>query len=463
MYKINFKSTITALVFMLLMQFAFSSSIWANTLKIFKEDNSVIPITTLNIVFNTGCAIENNNSKGQMAFMLGMLDKGITANNGNILKSKELTELMQFYGMSVSYSIQREYGSITFRYLSRYHQEIMEKGILEGILFKPLFDSDEMSILKHLKIEGINKILENPNQLGWSLFMKTMFADHPFEQDCTGKTKSIESINKKSLVSVHKKYITQAFPIIGIVSDRNKITKDLETKAKNWFEKNIEFEQNQNKIIYKKPEYKGGKVVVYRKNKLDGSRVYVGSLGDSYNSPSQLSYTLMFEALGNHVFEYVRMKQGIGYSVWATFNPTTISSIMLASADPVVDSTKRGIELLIESWLNIEKGWFDKERFDISKKTTLNTIPFKIDTPQKRLWRKIKGQLYNLPEYLVDVSLFKDYILKIKQTDVKKIENHFAKEKMIIVVLAPPQSGDLKIDGFDYVEIKEEDFIRDLK
>ena len=175
MYKINFKSTITALVFMLLMQFAFSSSIWANTLKIFKEDNPVVPITTLNIVFNTGCAIENNNSKGQMAFMLGMLDKGITANNGDILKSKELTELMQFYGMSVSYSIQREYGSITFRYLSRYHQEIMEKGILEGILFKPLFDSDEMSILKHLKIEGINKILENPNQLGWSLFMKTMF------------------------------------------------------------------------------------------------------------------------------------------------------------------------------------------------------------------------------------------------------------------------------------------------
>jgi zinc protease len=155
------------------------------------EEHSV-PLIALRFAFEGGSAQDPAGKEGLANFLTGMLDEGAGS-----LTGKEFQERMEEIAVRMSFDETRDavYGS--FETLTENKDEAV--ALLALALNKPRFDADAVDRIRGQLLANLAYAARDPNRVAAEQWVALAFADHPYGRPADGTPDSLAQINPADL------------------------------------------------------------------------------------------------------------------------------------------------------------------------------------------------------------------------------------------------------------------------
>ncbi|MGL9732674.1 MAG: M16 family metallopeptidase [Wolbachia sp.] len=297
-----------------------------NIPKITKLDNGLYIITervrdidsvALNIRVGVGSRAESANQNGISHFLEHMAFKGT--------KTKTAFEIAKAFD-----DIGGVFNASTGRESTSYYAKVLKKNIKTGIdilvdiLMNSTFPEDELEREKSVVTQEIFQTNDSPSDIIFDKYFEAAYKDQPFGRSILGTQDTVKSFTRKDLNSYINEYYfgeNMTFSVAGNVEHEEvvQLTKDFLSKI---HAKKLKKKENAN--------YTGGEYLEHRK--LDQVHLLIGlpsvSRYDNRYQTFQVLDSILGSGMSSRLFQEVREKQGLVYSVYSFNSSYTDTGIL---------------------------------------------------------------------------------------------------------------------------------------
>ena len=354
-----------------------------------------LPMVDIQVLFDAG-STRDGDSLGIAMLTNSLLADGANGEDADMISNG-------FESLGAIYASDVGYDSASLQLRSLAENDLLTKAIknFKKVISLPDFPEDALERKRSQMLIAIKAKEQSPAAIAKDAFMSAIYQSHPYGQPSDGNEVSIKAITRKDIVSFYNKFYTAKNSMIAIVGaidrksaeeisedivnalqDGEKVSllskvKDLDD-SKNIF---IEYPSTQTHILVGQPGVKRGDA--------DYFPLYVGN------------HILGGGGMVSRLFEEVREKRGLSYSVYSYFNPMLFKGPFIAGLQTKTDQSDEAISVVLENIKNyIELGPTEEELIS-AKKNIIGGFPLRADSNSKILNYLVVIGYYKLPlDYL---------------------------------------------------------------
>ena len=354
-----------------------------------------LPMVDIQVLFDAG-STRDGDSLGIAMLTNSLLADGANGEDADMISNG-------FESLGAIYASDVGYDSASLQLRSLTENDLLTKAIknFKKVISLPDFPEDALERKRSQMLIAIKAKEQSPAAIAKDTFMSAIYQSHPYGQPSDGNEVSIKAITRKDVVSFYNKFYTAKNSMIAIVGaidrksaeeisedivnalqDGEKVSllskvKDLDD-SKNIF---IEYPSTQTHILVGQPGVKRGDA--------DYFPLYVGN------------HILGGGGMVSRLFEEVREKRGLSYSVYSYFNPMLFKGPFIAGLQTKTDQSDEAISVVLENIKNyIELGPTEEELIS-AKKNIIGGFPLRADSNSKILNYLVVIGYYKLPlDYL---------------------------------------------------------------
>ena len=354
-----------------------------------------LPMVDIQIVFDAG-STRDADSLGIAMLTNSLLAEGANGEDADTISNG-------FESLGAIYAADVGYDSASLQLRSLTDAELLTEAIenFKKVISTPDFPNDALERKRSQMLIAIKAKEQSPGAIAKDAFMSAIYQSHPYGKPSEGNEASIKSIKREDIVSFYRKYYTAKNSMIAIVGaiDRKtaeQISEDIVNAlqdgkkavplskvnkldvSKNIF---IEYPSVQTHILVGQPGVKRGDA--------DYFPLYVGN------------HILGGGGMVSRLFEEVREKRGLSYSVYSYFSPMRFKGPFIAGLQTKTDQSDEAISVVLENIKNyIELGPTEEELIS-AKKNIIGGFPLRVDSNSKILNYVVVVGYYKLPlDYL---------------------------------------------------------------
>lgn len=325
----------------------------------FVPDKSV-PLIAVSFAFRgAGSATDPEAREGLAGMVTGLLDEG-----AGDLVSQDFQRELEEIAAQLSFDTGRDNFSGRLRTLTSERDRAFE--LLRLALNKPRFDEKPVNRIRGQILAGLKQKIENPRHIAGELWRNTVFPNHPYAKPSDGTVKSINAITPSDLSQFVKDRFGRDRLIVGVVGDIS--AAELKTRLDQVFgalpAKSRKFD-----IADTQPAG-AGKVLIVKKP-IPQSIIVLGHGGIKRTDPDWYAATLVNRVFGggglsSRLYEEVREKRGLAYSVYSYLNPLDHASLLAGGTATQNPRAGESLDVIREQWgLLGEKGITAAELKDV--------------------------------------------------------------------------------------------------
>jgi zinc protease len=173
-----------------------------------------LPLVSFGIFYPGGRLYESSKNAGITELMLRTAIRGTKRFN-----SEDIARRLENAGARIEVVNEADFFGYVVDGLRGKMDQALE--ILMDVLQQPAFQDDEIEKEKILQVARIKKLRENNFAYPVSLFMQTLFGDHPYARPSFGTQAAVEAVTKEDLQAWFKTNQRQLVPTIIIAGDTN--------------------------------------------------------------------------------------------------------------------------------------------------------------------------------------------------------------------------------------------------
>ncbi|NJM45534.1 MAG: insulinase family protein [Alkalinema sp. RU_4_3] len=285
--------------------------------------------------------------------------------------------------------------SVSFRGLRFDFPELF--SLFAEVVQKPAFDPNQLELLKLQSRGGIERRNDDPGSIASRELNKLIYgATSPYASQIEYKT--IAAIDRPSIEAFYRRWVVPKGNILGIYGDfdATQVRTEIEAKFGQW----SPTAEPAPAVAEVKQQQIGG-VFFVDQPQLNQSQVQIGHLGGKSDSPDYPALSVMDEVLngfGARLFNEVRSRQGLAYSVYASWSPgEDYPGMFLAGGEtrsaatvPLIRSVRREID-------RIRQEPISEVELTAAKDTVLNAFVFQFQSPVQTLSRLIQYEFLGYP------------------------------------------------------------------
>ncbi|MCE3254927.1 MAG: processing peptidase [Rickettsiaceae bacterium] len=321
-----------------------------NQLRIVIDQVKSVETAAIAVFVNTGSRNETPEINGISHFLEHMAFKGTKTRN-----SKQIAEQFDNIGGKIN--------AYTSREKTVYYAKVLKQDIefatefLSDILQNSIFDSEELEKERGVILQEIAMTNDTPDDIVFDHFQSTAFPKQAVGRSILGPEKNIKKFNRQDFVNyINKQY---NYSNIVVVISGNVEPKKFTSYVKKYFNK-----LGSNEI--KKPEaakYHGGDFRKYKS--LEQINLLLGFRGASYTEEDYYRCQILASILGggmsSRLFQEVREKRGLAYSVYAFNHANFDSGLFGIYLGTTQDKANEAIEVIGDELLKITNKINDEE------------------------------------------------------------------------------------------------------
>ena len=254
-------------------------------------------------------------------------------------------------------------------------------NLMKTILLKPHFTSELLEQEKRLLINELEGVYNNKNQYASQQFVKTMFKNELLSTKTTGEIEDIKNVTIDSLNKAYQEILTypRVFYVIGGV-EKTKVEK-LFSDFRSY---NVNSEINSDYFIDKETKEITEVTKVIEVQNINQSMLYMGyrtniRVDDSMYTAALLFTGMLGQFFHSSLFQVIREEHSLAYYVGSDYNPRKGNLAVIAGID--AKSYDEVIKLVNEIIDNYQKGNFEDEILDLTKKAYINQLKKQEDFP----------------------------------------------------------------------------------
>lgn len=254
-------------------------------------------------------------------------------------------------------------------------------NLMKTILLKPHFTSELLEQEKRLLINELEGVYNNKNQYASQQFVKTMFKNELLSIKTTGEIEDIKNVTIDSLKKAYQEILTypRVFYVIGGV-EKTKVEK----LFSDFTSYNVNSEINSDYFIDKETKEITEVTKVIEVQNINQSILYMGyrtniRIDDTLYTAAILFTGMLGQFFHSSLFQVIREEHSLAYYVGSDYNPRKGNLAVIAGIE--AKSYDEVIKLVNEIIDNYQKGNFEDEILELTKKAYINQLKKQEDFP----------------------------------------------------------------------------------
>lgn len=405
-----------------------------NGMQVFLLPDRELPLVTGTAMIRTGDRLEPGDRVGLAQFTGTVMRSGGTKKH----TADQLNQMLEQRAAAVETGIGEAMGTASFQSLTEDVDTVM--GLFAEVLREPAFAPEKLELAKTQEQGQISRRNDDPDDIASREFRKLIYGkDNPYGR--TTEFSTIEKVTRDDLVKFYQQYFYPNNMILGVTGDfDNAQMKTLiEAKFGDWKPTNQPIQPQLPKVT----QANQSGVFFINQPQLTQSNILLGHLGGQFNSPDYATLDVMNNVLngfGGRLFNEVRSRQGLAYSVYGSWSPRhDYPGMFIAGGQTRSDATVQFIQALKAEIKRLQTEPVSTRELAFSKESTLNSFVFNFENPQQVLSRIMRYAYYGYPEDFL--FRYREQVEKTTAADVQRVAKQYLKPDNIVTLVVGNQAA----------------------
>jgi zinc protease len=302
------------------------------------------------------------------------------------------------------------------------------------VIQEPVFAPEKLELAKRQQAGQIARRNDDPDDIVGREFQKLIYGDKsPYAR--TVEYATLNNISREDLVAFYEKYVHPENMILGIVGDFD--SAKMRSRIQEKFGKWKPASEPPQLSVPSASQSKTGGIFLVNQPQLTQSYVQMGHLGGQFNSPDYAALDVLNQVMngfGGRLFNEVRSRQGLTYSVYGYWSPSyDYPGMFIAGGQTRSDATVPFIKAILSEIEQLRKAPVTPRELAYAKDQVLNSFVFNFQDPSQTLSRLMRYEYYGYPEDF----LFR-YQQGVKSTtieDVQRVAQKYLQPDQIVTLV----------------------------
>jgi len=399
-----------------------------NGVRIVTEEVKGVRSVSLGIAFLTGSRHEKRQESGISHLAEHMLFKGTKKRDAFRIAVESDSLGAELNGFTAN-----EFTYYYARFLDQHLEKIWD--ILSDIVLNPLFKKDELEREKGVVIEEIRNSNDSSEEEVFRQLSECLFPEHPIAYPISGKEEVVKRLTREDLFDFKKKRYCGENAIVAasgkLSFDRLKRLVVDSLLALPHLKEDTPSPPFPQKIIKSKEK---------RKKDISQVHIAVGKRAFQYNSPYRypalVLNTLLGGSMSSRLFQRLREKEGLVYSVFSFFQLYSDIGAMGVYLATSPSAKKKAIDIVFEELKKLAKDGLTKDELVNTKEHIKGGLILELESTVARMVRILKDEIYLQREVSIDETL--EAVENVSKDDVISLARElFDIDKFAISAVEP--------------------------
>ena len=314
--------------------------------------------STVLLLFGAGSRYETPNIAGSSHLFEHLLFKGTKKRK----TPKEIAEVVESKGGILNAYTDKESTGYWCKVPSTSYKEGIE--VLIDMAKQPLIRDEDLSMEKNVVYEEIKAYLDSTSSRASNKADENLWPNQPMGVDIAGSIQTVEATSREDLMDYLNKQYTSSNTVLVVTGNIDeKIVVDIAKKSFEGFREG-------DPLGFKKSTYNSnGALTVLDKMETNQTHLTLAFKNYSMKDLSRHSSSILSVILGggmtSRLFEQVREKRGLAYSVSSNSHFYSDCGVFYIDAGVAPENTEQTFEVIIEELNNLRKNLNSDELLEI--------------------------------------------------------------------------------------------------
>ena len=395
-----------------------------NGLTVITEQMQHIRSASIGIWLQTGSRDEVPESNGISHFIEHMVFKGTKHRT-----AEEIARQVDSIGGNMDAFTAKECICFNVKVLDEHVPTALD--ILCDLVLNPVFDTADIARERGVIMEEIKMDEDNPDYLVHEIFTQNFFKDHPLGKPILGTKETVKSFERPSVV---EGYAHRFAPGNIIVSAAGNLNHDRFVElVTNAFEhmkpmKNG-FHSTAPKIV--------SRIILRNKKALEQVQLCLGvpahPIAHEKRHAGYILNTLLGGGMSSRLFQNIRERQGLAYSIYSDLNPYRDTGCLAVYAGTSLASASKVVQSVVSEFRKLKTEPVPEEELKRSKAQLKGSLMLSLESSTARMSNLARQEMYFDRFYDLDELIEK--IEAVTAEDLSDLANEFFKTEAVAVTV----------------------------
>jgi predicted Zn-dependent peptidase len=327
--------------------------------------------------------------------------------------------------------------ALTAKEYASYYNKVLDEHlpfaveVLSDIVMNPAFSADDIEREKKVVLEEIKMVEDTPDDLVHELFTENFWADHPLGRPILGTKETVESLTQGAL----RRYFDGAYtaPNLIIAAVGNVEHQGVRELVQRAFER---LPRSADPISDAPPRV--FPCTVIRNKELEQSHVCLGTVGYRQDHEDRYASYVMNTVLGgsmsSRLFQNVREKRGLAYSVFSGLSAYRDAGSMTIYAGCANDAVGELIDVVIAELRRLKDEPLPAAELQRAKDHLKGSLMLNLESTSSRMSHLARQEIYFDRQFGLDETL--EGVERVTSGDIQRIAHElFATDALAATVL----------------------------
>jgi zinc protease len=306
-------------------------------------ENHSNPIISLDLSFRGGAALDPAGKEGLANLVSGLIDEGAGALDSQAFQGR-LDEL----SISLSFTAGRDSLSGEMMTLTENREAAFE--LLRLALTEARFDEEPVARIRSQILAGLSRESQDPKSIVGRTMSKVLFPEDAYGRPAKGTSASVSALTAADLRRFTSERFARDVLVVGVVGDI--AAAELARRLDETF-LGLPATAAPAELAEATPDAQGGVIVVERD--IPQSIVAFGHAGIARDDPDYyaayvVNYILGGGGFSSRLYEEVREKRGLAYSVYSYLNPLDRAALVIGGVATQNGRVAQSLDLIRAEW-----------------------------------------------------------------------------------------------------------------
>ena len=401
-----------------------------NGLTVITEEMEHIRSVTIGIWVKTGSRDEDKERNGISHFVEHMVFKGTEHRS-----AEEIARQVDSIGGNIDAFTAKECVSFSIKVLDEHLPIALD--VLSDLVLNPTFTADDITRERGVILEEIKMDEDSPDYLVHEIFTQNFWKDHALGRPILGTRDTVKAFERGPVVDFYRQ---RFIPGNVIISAAGHLNHDHFVEL---VQKHFAKMKPMSNGFHSAPPRIIPKIILRNKKSLEQVQICVGvpsyPITHEKRHSSYILNTLLGGGMSSRLFQNIRERQGLAYSIYSDLNPYRDTGCLSVYAGTSRASAIKVVESVVSEFRNLKAAEVPADELRRSKDQLKGSLMLSLESSGARMSNLARQEMYFDHFYGLDELIEK--IESVTAEELWQLANQFFQTDNIAVTILGNLNG----------------------
>ncbi len=393
-----------------------------NGLTVITEQMQHIRSASIGIWLQTGSRDEDPEWNGISHFIEHMVFKG-TKNR----TAEEIARQVDSIGGNMDAFTAKECICFNVKVLDEHVPTALD--ILSDLVLNPVFDAQDIARERGVIMEEIKMDEDNPDYLVHEIFTQNFWKDHPLGKPILGTKETVKRFERNSVLDAYTHRFAPGNIIVSAAGnlDHDQFVELVKTQFEHMKPQSNGFHSTAPKTF--------SRIILRNKKALEQVQLCIGvpayPIAHEKRHAGYILNTLLGGGMSSRLFQNIRERQGLAYSIYSDLNPYRDTGCLAVYAGTSLASAAKVVQSVVQEFRKLKVESVPEEELRRAKAQLKGSLMLSLESSTSRMSNLARQEMYF--ERFYDLDELIERIEAVTIEDLTNLANEFFKPESVAV------------------------------